>query len=614
MSDLLNSIKLPAEIANLNEKEKIELCCELRKRIIETVSENGGHLASNLGVIELTVAILSAFDPKKDSIIFDVGHQAYAYKILTGRNKKFSTLRTYKGISGFPSRDESICDPFTTGHSSTSISSALGISVANELKRDNAYTVAVIGDGSLTGGLAFEGLNNAGRLKKNFIVILNDNEMAISKNVGSLATYLGYFRTRPGYIKAKKSIETNMEKIPLVGKFTANLIRKVKDGIKEDIYSKNIFTDLGFEYYGPFDGHDVEKLTETLKNAKKIEKPILIHVRTVKGKGFEYAEKNPNIFHGIGRFDINSGEFKKSGDNFSSVFGKKLIDLADKNTEICAVTAAMCEGTGLVEFSQKHAKRFFDVGIAEEHAVTFSAGLASKGMIPFFAVYSTFLQRAYDNLIHDVALQNLKVVIGVDRAGLVGEDGKTHHGMFDAAYLKSVPGAAVYSPSYFDELEIAMERAAFEDKGLVAIRYPRGGEMYKPSYFKASREDYDTVGEGNIAIVTYGRIFSGCAKAMEALKSEGINVKIIKLNKITPIPSKAVDEALKAEKFLFIEEGTKNGSVAESFAMELISKGYGGKMHITAAEKGFVPHGSMQELLKELKMDEESIIETVKNL
>lgn len=614
MSDLLNSIKCTQDIKALNESEKIALCCELRKKIIETVSENGGHLASNLGVIELTVALLSVFDPYKDSIVFDVGHQAYAYKLLTGRKEKFSTLRTYGGISGFPSREESECDPFTTGHSSASISSALGISVANTINNEDAYTVAVIGDGSLTGGLAFEGLNNAGRLKKNFIVILNDNEMAISKNVGSLAKYLGYFRTRPGYIKAKNSIESGLESIPLIGKFTANVIRGIKNGIKEDIYSKNIFTDLGFAYYGPFDGHNVEKLSQTLENAKKIDKPILIHVRTVKGKGCEYAEENPHVFHGVGRFDINSGELKKAGDNFSAVFGRKLVELADKNAKVCAVTAAMSEGTGLVEFSKKHKKRFFDVGIAEEHAATFSAGLSRKGMIPFFAVYSTFLQRAYDNLIHDISLQNLKAVFCVDRAGIVGEDGRTHHGMFDAAYLKSVPGATVYSPSYFEELEIAMERAMEGENGLIAIRYPRGAELYKPEYFKASYNDFEVFGEGEKVVVTYGRVFSNCIKAMEELKKEGVSIKLIKLNKITPIPMGAVESALGSEKLLFVEEGTKNGGIAESFALSLLENEYKGKMKIIAAEKGFVTHGGMNELLKELKMDADSIADAVKNL
>ena len=611
MADILSGISSPADIQKLNESEKVELCRQIRKKIIATVSENGGHLASNLGVVELTVAILSAFDPAKDSIIWDVGHQAYTYKILTEkeRSDNFNTLRTFGGISGFPSRDESRCDPFTTGHSSTSISSALGISVANTLKNDPAYTVAVIGDGSLTGGLAFEGMNNAGRLKKNFIVILNDNEMAISRNVGSLATYLGYFRIRPGYIKAKKSIEGSLEKIPLIGKFSAQMVRGIKNGIKEDIYSKNIFTDLGFTYYGPFDGHDVEKLSRTLMNAKKIDKPILIHVRTLKGKGCEYAEENPNIFHGVGRFDIDSGELKKSGDNFSSVFGRKLCDIGKRNKRVCAVTAAMSEGTGLVDFSKTFPTRFFDVGIAEEHAVTFCAGLARKGLIPVFAVYSTFLQRAYDNLIHDIALQKLKVIIGVDRAGVVGEDGKTHHGMFDAAYLKSVPGAEVYSPAYFEELETALERAVREGSGLVAVRYPRGGEMYKPDDFVCSRDDFDIYGEkeSRLTIVTYGRVFANCAEALKLLKEKGIEADIVKLNKITPIPEKAADYLKDKENILFIEEGTKTGGISESLALMLLEKGCRSKMKIVAAEGGFVPHGSMNELLRELKMDKEGI-------
>lgn len=616
MSSILEKINSPSDVKNLTGTEKNILCGEIRSEIINTVSQNGGHLASNLGVVELAVAIMSVFDPPKDTIVWDVGHQIYAHKLLTGRYRQFAGIRTYGGLSGFPSRQESECDPFTTGHSSTSISSALGVAVANSLKDEEGCTVVVIGDGSLTGGLAFEGLNNAGRLKKNFIVILNDNEMAISKNVGSMAKYLGYIRTKPGYLKAKNSVEHVVGGIPVIGRRVAADIKRVKDRVKRSIYTSTIFEDMGFSYYGPFDGHDLTMLTETLKNARVIDKPILIHVRTVKGKGYNYAETKPNVFHGVGGFNTSSGKLEPSKRSFSSVFGRCLCNMAYADSRICAVTAAMCEGTGLVEFSRLYKNRFFDVGIAEEHAVTFAGGLASKGMIPFFAVYSTFLQRAYDNMIHDVALQGFKVILGVDRAGVVGEDGRTHHGVFDVAYLRTIPGITVFSPSFFAELDTAMQRAVSEEYSLVAIRYPRGHELYHPVEFEDSRKDFDVYGDraAENAIVTYGRVFSNCVLAVNSLEKKGIKVKIIKLNKIIPLCPEAISEAMGCKHILFVEEGVKSGGVSEAFATSLYEQGYRGRIRISAIENGFVPHGSMNQLLQLLKLDQTGIEESFEEL
>lgn len=615
MAKLLEKIKSPSDVRKLTDSERESLCSEIRDVIINTISVNGGHLASNLGVVELTVALLSVFDIPKDTIIWDVGHQIYTHKILTGRYNRFEGIRTKGGLTGFPSRDESDCDPFTSGHSSTSISAALGVTSADLINGDDAHTVAIIGDGSLTGGLAFEGLNNAGRLKKNLIVILNDNKMAISKNVGSMARYLGYMRTRPGYLKAKVGVEKVFDKVPLVGKHIASLIRRCKNLLKKTIYGPNIFEDMGFAYYGPFDGHDLPKLTETLRNAKEINKPVLLHVRTIKGKGYNYAESEPNVFHGVGGFNAMNGKVEPTGENYSSVFGDTVCKLAETDKRVCCITAAMASGTGLVQFASKYKNRFFDVGIAEGHAVTFAAGLARKDLVPFFAVYSTFLQRAYDNLLHDVALQNLKVVICIDRAGVVGEDGRTHHGLYDAAFLRTIPNTTVFSPCYYDELRELVARTARDDFGLVCIRYPRGKESAPPSDLVLTNGDWQLYGEANapLAIVTYGRVFSEAAEAVRELKYSGINAKVIKLNRITPIPIEAVDAAMNSKAVFFFEEGIKQGGVSEGFVSLMADRGYRGITDITAVDNSFVPHGTMKQLLAELKLDREGIISTIKD-
>ena len=618
MGSLLSKISCPSDVGKLSLKEKQLLCQEIRDEIISVVSANGGHLASNLGVVELTVALFSVFDMEKDTVVWDVGHQIYAHKLLTGRNKTFPTLRTYGGLSGFPSHAESRYDPFTTGHSSASISSALGIAAAERISgKPDTHTIAVIGDGSLTGGLAFEGINNAGRFKKNFIVILNDNEMSISKNVGGLAKYLGILRTKPGYIRAKTGVEKAVEAVPVVGEPVAGVIRKFKNNIRNDIYNSTIFEDLGLSYYGPFDGHDLPLLIDTLNNIKSIDKPILLHIRTKKGKGYNYAELKPNLFHGVGSFDAYSGKLEPSGKNFSSVFGETLSRLAAGDERICAVTAAMSSGTGLVGFSRRFPERFFDVGIAEGHAVTFSAGLSRGGMLPVFAVYSTFLQRAYDNIMHDAALQDVKMVLAVDRAGLVGEDGKTHHGMFDVNYLGTIPGITVFSPCYYSELSSTLEKVLGDDSvRLAAVRYPRGKEGSKPKGFVPSGKDFDVIGDpdADTAVVCFGRIFSFAAEAVSRIRYEntGAGIKIVKLNRIIPLPEEAVRETLGCRKVLFFEEAYAHGGIGEAFALKLLTSGSHAEFELHAVEEGFVTHGTMQQLLHEVKLDADGIYESMK--
>lgn len=602
MGNLLEKIHSPDDLKSLTQQQLGELSDEIRAFIIDTVSNNGGHLASNLGVVELTIALARTFDLPEDKIIWDVGHQSYPYKLLTGRYDRFSTIRMESGLSGFPNRQESPYDTLTTGHSSTSISAALGVSEANSLQQKDGYVVAVIGDGALTGGLAYEGLNNAGRLHRNFIVILNDNNMSISKNVGSMARYLTYMRTKPGYIRVKKNLETTLSKIPVVGRWIAKGLKKVKRGIKKLFYSTTLFEDFGFAYYGPFDGHNIKELTDTFESVKLLNKPVLLHVRTYKGKGYRYAELSPTEFHGLSGFDVQTGDTGSSEKSFSDVFGKALCKMAEENPKICAITAAMQDGTGLSGFRNQFRDRFYDVGIAEEHAVTFSGGLSIAGMLPVFAVYSTFLQRAYDELIHDIALQHTKMLLAIDRAGVVGEDGPSHQGIFDAAFLQTIPGMTLYSPSYFDELAVQLRYLAENGAGICAVRYPRGMELYKPDYVKATANPFECYLEksAKVAIVTYGRIFSFAAKAAEELTAGGTEIKLIKLNRIVPVDAAAVKEAAAADHVFFFEEGVKAGGIGEHFLFLLYGQGFRGAFHLTAIENQFIPHAPMFETLQKL--------------
>lgn len=610
---ILPTIKSSSDVSKLNDVELELLCNEIRDKLIEVVSNNGGHLSPNLGVVELIVAIHKNFNFPEDSIVFDVGHQSYTHKMLTGRYELIDTIRTKGGLSGFPKLKESECDSFIAGHASTSISAAFGICKAKQLKGDNSYTIAFIGDGSLTGGEAFEGLNNAGRYNKNFIVILNDNKMSISKNVGAMARYLTSIRVNPWYIRFKMFVEKGLSHLPILGRPISKGLKKSKSKIKRAVLKDTIFDKLGFSYYGPVDGHDLDALNNALYTAKKSKDPCLIHVITKKGKGYTPAETDSASFHGIGQFDIATGEPLNNKKSFSSAFGDSLCELASKNEKILGVTAAMRTGTGLKEFSKKYKDRFFDVGIAEQHAVTFSAGLATKGFIPVFAVYSTFLQRAYDQLLHDVAMQNLHVVLGVDRAGVVGEDGETHQGLFDVSILSTVPDTVIYSPSYFDELNNCMYDAVEKDSSLVAVRYPRGGESYRPSSYELST-NYSMYGydKSDILLITYGRLFSNAAKACDELHENGIDIKVMKLCKIKPIDSECIDIAKEYKKIYFFEEGILSGGIAQIFKRLLDEKGFSGNYDISAVDDEFVQHASVIETLTQLGLDKNSMIKKIK--
>lgn len=608
---VLDGVNSPKDIKKMNTDQLNELCSDIRKLLISTVSHTGGHLASNLGVVELTVALHKVFNSPTDQIVFDVGHQCYTHKILTGRKDKFSTLRTENGISGFTRPDESEHDIFSSGHSSTSISAAVGLARAKRIKGEKGKVIAVIGDGALTGGLAYEALNNSGNDNSNMIVILNDNNMSISKNVGSMAKVFTTFRTSPRYVTFKSKIQRGLSRIPKIGAQISRTFTLVNAKIRKMVYHETFFEDMGFRYYGPIDGHDIEALIDVLNVAKVHNHSVLIHINTVKGRGYNPAEKNPTQFHGIGKFDVNTGEPISSGENFSSTFGKAMCNFAKNDSRICCVTAAMAEGTGLNEFSRLYPERFFDVGIAEQHAVTFSSGLARNGMIPVFAVYSTFLQRSYDQLVHDVSMQGLKVVFGIDRAGFVGEDGESHQGIYDTSFLNSVIGLTIFAPSYFDELQAMFYEGIYKTDGAVAVRYPRGKERFRPNNYEYKHEAYSVFGNitAKTVLITYGRLFSECYQAMEQLN----DVCVFKLNKIKPIDDSIYSLMMKAEKIFFVEESIKSGSVGEIFGCGLSEHGVSAKFFHIAINDEFVKQASVESQMKKYKFDCNSIIEEVKN-
>lgn len=612
--EILSKIKSPDDLKQMSYETLEKLCAEIRAKLVETVSANGGHLSPNLGVVELTVMLHKVFNAPKDSIVWDVGHQCYTHKMLTGRFDKIDTIRTENGISGFPKRSESCYDDFNAGHSSTSISAAYGIARAKQLCSDDSYTIAVIGDGSFSGGLAFEGMNNAGRYNKNFIVILNDNKMSISHNVGAMARYFTRIRLRPGYLRTKQRIDKVLMHTPLVGRPVRKVLVNSKSRFKTLVYKNTLFEDMGFSYYGPVDGHDLHELNNAMIAVKKQKGPVLLHVVTTKGKGYHFAENDPKNFHGIGKFDIESGEPLSSTKGFSACFGDVLCRMAKKDDKICAITAAMKLGTGLDDFAKNYRERFFDVGIAEEHAVTFGCGLASRGMLPVFAVYSTFLQRTYDQLLHDSATQKLHLVLAVDRAGIVGEDGETHQGVFDVSMLNSIPNVTIFSPCYFEELELALESAIYKCDSLVAVRYPRGTEGYRPSDLTSTGINYDIYGNKNakILIVTYGRLFSEACKAKEMLLADGIDVCILKLCKIKPIDSRAVKFALDFNRIYFFEEGIQNGGTSQMLECQLAKADYKGSYKAVAIDDKFIPQSSVKSALKQLSLDSEGIYSTIK--
>ena len=610
----LSKIKNPKDIKNMSMRELELLSGEIRFKLIDTVSKNGGHLASNLGVVELTIALHKIFDSPLDQIVFDVGHQCYTHKLLTGRFESFSSLRTKDGISGFCRPNESEHDIFYSGHSGTSVSAGLGLANAKLLKNDNRYVISVIGDGSFTGGMVYEALNNGGRGKARQIVVLNDNKMSISENVGSFAKYLAVIRTKQGYMSFKEKTEKILSKIPM-GTVIARELYNLKTDIKNKLYSQStFFEDLGYRYVGPIDGHDIEQLCNGLEAAKKINGPVLLHVITTKGKGYEYAEKFPSIFHGISKFDIDTGEPISSGDSFSDKFGEYLCEHAEKDSTVCSITAAMKTGTGLEYFSEKYPERFFDVGIAEEHAITFAGGLAKNGMKPIYAVYSTFLQRCYDQLVHDISLQKLKIILAIDRAGFVGEDGETHHGIFDVAFLNTIPDIKIYSPCCYRSLCADINNALYADEYSVAIRYPRGKPHENVSKLRYSCIEMSEYGDerSGIAVVTYGRLTSQVIIAADELEKYGIKIHLISLNQIKPLPTVAVNKLLGKEKIYFFEEGQKNGSIGEKLASELLERGYTGRFSLTAIDNKFVEQATVNELLSAYGLDSESMINKIK--
>ena len=607
----LGEINSPVDLKKLNTEELNQLSGEIRKILIDTVSKNGGHLSSNLGVVELSVAMHYVFNSPKDKFVWDVGHQVYTHKLLTGRYNIFSTLRTEDGISGFSAPNESEHDIFYSGHSSTSISSALGLAVANKHNGNDDYTIAVIGDGALTGGLAYEALNNAGRSGTKLIVVLNDNEMSISENVGSMARYLAVIRSKPEYYRLKENTEKILNKIPVVGSDISKGVFNIKTRVKNALYKSTFFEELGFRYMGPIDGHNIEQLCEAFNSAKLVNGPVLFHVITTKGKGYDFAEKSPSAFHGVSQFNIETGEPNLSNTNFSSEFGQKICNMATNNKQICAITAAMALGTGLENFSKKFSDRFFDVGIAEEHALTFASGLARGGMVPVVALYSSFVQRAYDQIVHDGTLQKQKIILTIDRAGFVGEDGVTHQGLLDVPLLNSVPNITIFSPFTYDRMKFDLETSAQKAENFTVIRYPRGSAPELPAEYNISENDFDLFGSGEISLVTYGRISAEVLFASEMLKEKGINVCVLVLNKIKPINLDAVKSIIACKKVFFYEEAEKSGSIGQSFAELLLENNFNGKYKHFAINDEFVPHASVKSLIKKYGFDRDSIVKYV---
>ena len=604
----LYNINSPKDIKNMNIKELQELSAELRTKIIDTVSKNGGHLASNLGVVELTIALHKTFDLEQDKIIWDVGHQGYAHKLLTGRKDRFATLRKKGGISGFINPKESKYDTFLAGHSSTSISAALGIAKTNELKGSSAYTISVIGDGALTGGLAFEGLNNAGEGAKNFIVVLNDNSMSINKNQGSIANYLNNIRSSYFYLNLKSKTVDILSKVPLLGKSLISFTRAVKNKVKALIYPKTIFENLGFVYLGPVDGNNLKNLMYIFSCAKKMQKPVLVHVKTKKGKGYLPAEIKPETYH-----NYSNNMVKER--TFSSNFGECILKLAQDNKRICTITAAMRDQVGLLEFAKQLPNRFFDVGIAEEHAITFAAGMATNGFIPVVAIYSTFLQRGFDQLVNDVACQNCHVVLAVDRAGFVGEDGETHQGLLDAAFLSTIPNTTIYAPSSYKEQEQCLTWA-ISGKGLCVVRYPKGSEhSAADSFFEPNKEYlWLTQTDKDILLVTYGRLFETLVDLPERFKKLGISVSLLKLIRIHPILDEVLKIASDYRTVIFLEEGIETGSIAQQFGAKLHQMGGKTNFFMRAVQDKFIEQGSIEQQYKQIGLDIASIEQFIKEV
>ena len=610
---LLESMHSPADVRALPAGQLPQLCQELREFLVKSVSLTGGHLASNLGTVELTVAIHRVFDTERDRLVFDVGHQCYVHKILTGRRERFVSLRQLDGLSGFPKPNESVHDAFIAGHASNSVSVALGMARARTLRGEGHSVLALIGDGALTGGLAYEGLNNAGDSGEPLIVILNDNGMSIDPNVGAMPSHLARLRSKPAYYHFKKWYRNLFGSRPMRNPLY-RFNHRVKTSLKKTLFpGSTFFEDMGFTYLGPIDGHDLSRLCDVLSWARELSCPVLVHVHTVKGRGVPFAERNPDMYHGVGPFDPKTGLLKKTGaETFSSVFGKAMADFAREDSRVCAVTAAMAEGTGLAGFAKTFPERFFDVGIAEGHGVSMSAGMAAQGLLPVFAVYSTFLQRSYDMLIHDVALERLHVVLAVDRAGLVGADGETHHGCFDALFLSELPGYTVLCPASFAELRQMLKQALFELDGPVAVRYPRGGEgRYRNGLLETPlvrlRAGKDAV------ILTYGVLINQALEAAALLEKKGIQAEVLKLNQIAPLDGKTLCGYFeKTDILLVLEDCFGAGCVGQRVAAILAKEGRAPKRLILKnLGRAFAPEGTVPQLEARFGLDAAAVATAV---
>ena len=612
---ILEHIHSPRDVRSLDELELHILCDELRSFLVEQVSHTGGHLASNLGVVELTVAIHRVFDTERDRLVFDVGHQCYVHKILTGRAEQFPTLRQLGGISGFPKPGESVHDAFIAGHASNSVSVALGMARARTMLGQSYHVLSLIGDGALTGGLAYEGLNNAGASGEPLIVILNDNGMSIDRNVGAMSEHLSHLRTKPEYFAFKKAYHNALGRTKL-GRSLYEFNHTLKTGLKKAMLpNATMFEDMGFAYLGPVDGHDLTQLTNTLEWAKEMKQPVLVHVRTQKGHGYAPAEREPWRFHGVGPFDAATGRAPEAKESFSTVFGKALTELAVEDPRVCAITAAMEDGTGLTPFAERFPDRFFDVGIAEGHAAAMAAGLAKQGAVPVFAVYSSFLQRAYDQLLHDVALSGLHVVFAVDRAGLVGADGATHHGVMDTVFLSGIPNMTVLCPANFAELRAMLRRAVLEMSGPVAIRYPRGGE----GAFTADESGSDFAelrAGGDITLAAYGTMVNNVLEAAELLHGKGIEARVVKLGRISPFRGGELSRVFGGTKRLLVaEECSGVGCIGQRIAAILAEEGHEPeKLMLCNIGRRFIEQGSVQELYRQCGLVAVSLARTAREV
>ena len=612
---ILDNIHGHQDLIQLNSKQRTQLCKEIREFLVSQVSQTGGHVSSNMGVVELTVAIETVFDTTKDRLVFDVGHQSYIHKILTGRQADFANLRQFGGMAGFPKPSESDTDAFVAGHASSSVSIALGMARARTLKEEDYDVIAFMGDGAATGGMAYEGLNDAAVSKEPLIVVLNDNALSIDQNVGGMASHLRQLRSKERYIGMKKSYRKLVLKLP-GGRHIYRFTHNIKDRLRRMLIPTTIFESMGFTYFGPVDGHDTEQLISMLRLAKQMKCPVLIHAMTQKGRGYAHSEEHPKLFHGIGKFNPETGEpLKKATPTFSDAFGRTMVELAAENPSVCAITAAMPGGTGLLSFKEKYPSRMFDVGIAEEHAVSMAGGLAKQGMRPVVALYSTFLQRAYDMILHDVCMLQLPVVLAIDRAGLVGEDGETHHGIYDVGFLRHAPGMRILCPASMLETEKMIRWAVTQNNGPVAVRYPRGGDRgYTDSAWSAENHSGACVHRtgGDVTIVTYGTMVNNAMEAAQILHNAGVEATVLRLTQIAPLPVNEVLSHLPDSKFIYVAEETAgNCVIRESLASEL--RKFDPSCNVDGIDLGnqYIQHGALEKLYDYYGLSGEKIAKAI---